>query len=318
MAGLVWGGVGVAGSNRSVNQDAIPYYGPFARIQPSSLASRAVEGHHRPAIRNNWLPMDLPLPPDDTVKSLTKIVRILDAFSPRDRVLSLGEICRRLGYPKSTTHRLLASLRRAGLLDQDAEGEPYRLGLKLFELGSIVLANMDLHREARPFVETLARLSGQAVHLAAFDGRNAVVIQRAEAQPDNALPASFIETAPVHCTGVGKAILAFQPEPVIARILAAGLPRHTDATLTDPAALRAALAGIRAAGHAQDDGEHQPGLRCLAAPIRDRAGRVIAAISASGPAWRLPSTDSAALARIVMHAADGISAALGYRGAPLS
>ncbi|MDE2005179.1 MAG: IclR family transcriptional regulator [Rhodospirillales bacterium] len=258
--------------------------------------------------------MDLPLPTDDGVKSLGKIVRILDAFSARERSLSLAEVCRRLGYPKSTTHRLLAAMRRAGLLDQDEEGGPYRLGLKLFELGSTVLANMELHREARPFVETLARLSGQAVHLAAFDGRNALVVQRAEAQPEAPLPASFIETAPVHSTGVGKAILAFQPEAAIERVIAAGLARHTEATLTDPAALRAELARIRAAGHAYDEGEHQPGLRCVAAPIHDRAGRVIAAISASGPAWRLPIGERDSIARMVRHAADGISAALGWRG----
>src|SRR5215470_9370836 len=120
---------------------------------------------------------------DENLKSLFKISRILDCFSTVNRALSLREICDRTGLPKSTTHRLIASMREVGLLDQDREGDRYRLGLKLFELGNIVLANMDLHREARPFVEALTRVSGHVVHLAVFDGRQAVVIHRSDPSP---------------------------------------------------------------------------------------------------------------------------------------
>src|SRR5262245_48222853 len=117
---------------------------------------------------------------DDTLKSLGKIVRILECFSTTDKTLSVAEVCERTGYPRSTTHRLLASLKEVGLLDQDRHRDRYRLGIKLFELGNIVLANMDLHREARPYVEQLGKLTGQLVHLAAFDGRQAIVIHRSD------------------------------------------------------------------------------------------------------------------------------------------
>ncbi|MDE2514942.1 MAG: IclR family transcriptional regulator [Rhodospirillales bacterium] len=249
----------------------------------------------------------------DGLKSLVKVMRLLDCFSTIDRALSLAEICQRTGLPKSTTHRLLAAMREEGLLDQDRDRDRYRLGLKLFELGNIVLSNMDLHREARPFVDVLARLSGQSVHLAVFDGRQAVVVHRADPSPEMNSPLTLIESAPVHCTGVGKAILAFQPEAVLARLSAAGLHRHTEATLADPAMLAEDLARIRARGYSVDEGEHQPGLRCIGAPIRDQSGRVFAAVSVSGPAWRLPVTEIEPLSKIVIHNANAISLCLGYR-----
>lgn len=251
---------------------------------------------------------------DDTLKSLVKVVRILDAFSTTDRALSLGELCQRCGFPKSTTHRLIASMREVGLLDQDREGERYRLGLKMFELGSTVLANLELHREARPFVDALTRVSGQGVHLAVFDGRRAVVIHRTDPIAEPGSTAALIESAPAHCTSVGKAILAFQDAGVVDRVIAAGLARFTDQTITDPARLRAALAEIRVRGFATDEGEHQPGLRCVGAPIRDQSGRVFAAISVSAPAWRMATDAVEGLSKIVMHHAGAISTCLGFRG----
>lgn len=247
---------------------------------------------------------------DDTLKSLVKVVRILDCFSTINRSLSLTELCSATGYPRSTTHRLISSMREVGLLDQDRQRDRYRLGLKLFELGNIVLANMDLHREARRHVEALSRISGQAVHLALFDGRQAIVIHRVDPVPENATPLTLIEAAPVHCTSVGKAILAFQSAEVIARIVDAGLKRFTDNTITNDRKLRAELAQIRKRGYAVDDGEHQPGLRCVGAPIRDNSGRVIASVSVSGPAWKIPTTEIDSLSKIVMHHASQISANL--------
>jgi DNA-binding IclR family transcriptional regulator len=249
---------------------------------------------------------------DDGLKSLTKVVRVLATFSTTDRALSVAEICQRTGFPKSTTHRLLASMRDVGLLDQDRERDRYRLGLKLFELGNIVLANMDLHREARPYVDSLARLSGHLVHLAVFDGRQAIVIHRAEANPDGG-PAAFIETSPAYCTSVGKAILAFQSDEVVDRLIAAGLVRFTENTITDPAALREHLHLTRERGYAVDDAEHQPGLRCVGAPIRDQSGRVFATISVSAPAFKFPASAVEPMSSIVMHSAQAISRALGWR-----
>ncbi len=251
--------------------------------------------------------------PEENLKSLVKIARILECFSTIDRTLSLGDICQRTGYPKSTIHRLLASMKDVGLLDQDRERDRYRLGLKLFEFGNVVLANMDLHREARPFVDALTRLSGQVVHLAVFDGRQAVVVHRSDPSPDGSMPATFIESAPTHCTSVGKAILAFQPEAVLQRLIAMGLKRYTENTITDPKKLVAELAQTRKRGYSIDDAEHQHGLRCVGAPIRDQSGRIFAALSISGPVRQIRPEDTKNLSKMVVHHANAISANLGYR-----
>ncbi|AMJ63719.1 IclR family transcriptional regulator [Bosea sp. PAMC 26642] len=247
---------------------------------------------------------------DDTLKSLSKVVRILDCFSTTNRALSLSEVCERTGYPRSTTHRLLASLKEVGFLDQDKQRDRYRLGIKLFELGNTVLSSMDLHREARPFVEQLGRLTGHLVHLAVFDGRQAVVIHRSDPSADSHAPITHIEAAPVHCTSVGKAILAFQPQSVLERIIEAGLRRFTTTTISDPDELRRELETTRQRGYAIDNAEHQPGLRCIGAPIRDQHGRVIAGISISGPAFRLPDAQIDALAEMVVYNANAVSAQL--------
>jgi DNA-binding IclR family transcriptional regulator len=236
--------------------------------------------------------------PEDAVKSLVKVVSILEAFSTSRRSMSLAEISASTGFPRSTTHRLAASMRDVGLLDQDGHRDRYRLGIKLFELGNTVLANMDLHREARPVVDALSRVSGHLVHLAVFDGQQAIVIHRVS---DSGTPLTLIEAAPVHCTSVGKAILAFQPTARIDAIIAGGLKRFTDATITDGRKLKSELKLIRARGYAVDEGEHQPGIRCVGAPIHDRAGRVIAGLSASGPARRLKKDQVAELAKVVVH-----------------
>jgi len=246
---------------------------------------------------------------DDTLKSLAKVVRILECFSTADRALSVAELCDRTGFPRSTTHRLLASMKDVGFLDQDRTRDRYRLGLKLFEFGNVVLSNMDLHREARPYVEQLGRMTGQLVHLAVFDGRQAVVIHRSDPS-DNATPLTYIENAPVHCTSVGKAILAFQPASVIDRLIGDGLRRYTDTTITNGPDLIAELTAVRERGYAVDDTEHQPGLRCIGAPIRDPSGRVFAAVSMSGPAWKIPASEGPAISKMVIHCAHSISARL--------
>jgi DNA-binding IclR family transcriptional regulator len=261
----------------------------------------------RPATKRSQKKADLPSARgDDTLKSLGKIVRILECFSTTDRTLSVAEVCERTEYPRSTTHRLLASLKDVGLLDQDRHRDRYRLGIKLFELGNIVLANMDLHREARPYVEQLGKVTGQLVHLAVFDGRQAIVIHRSDPS-DSATPLTFVESAPVHCTGVGKAILAFQPGAVVDKLIDGGLRGYTDATITSGPALRAELARISKRGYSVDEGEHQPGLRCIGAPIRDQHGRVFAAVSISGSAWKIPADQTEALSKIVTHTAKSIS-----------
>lgn len=247
---------------------------------------------------------------DESLKSLTKVSRVLDCFNTAHRTQTLAEICAKTGYPRSTTHRLLAAMREVGFIEQDRERDSYRLGLRLFELGNTVLANLELHREGRAIVDALHRLTNHAVHLAVFDGYRAVVIQRTEAEP--MLSNTMVENSPAHCTSVGKAILAHQPHDTIERVIGAGLERFTETTITDPEALRAELALTRERGYAIDNAEHQPGLRCVGAPIRNQAGQVFAGISVSAPAWQLPMAEVDDLNQVVIYHANLISQRLGY------
>src|SRR3954451_10426739 len=246
------------------------------------------------------------------VKSLFKMLEVLECYSAVDRELTVIEIARRTGMPRTTVHRIVDSLRALGFLEQDATRERYRLGLKLFELGNVALTNLPLYREARPYVDTLARLTGEDVHLCVFDGSHMVFVERAErdARPNNTI--TTMEASPCHSTGVGKAALAFQPEVAVERVIRLGLRPFTRNTIVDPAALRRELAGIRARGYSIDDCEHEPDVRCVGAPIRNAAGRVFAGISASGPARRLPDERIPILAKQVMAHAQAISAKLGY------
>jgi DNA-binding IclR family transcriptional regulator len=138
------------------------------------------------------------------------------------------------------------------------------------------------------------------------------VIGKSESQID-ATSSAFLESAPAHCTSVGKAILAFQDDDVLDTFLADGLARFTDTTITNPLALKEELALTRSRGYSVDQAELQPGLHCVGAPIRDLSGRVFAAISVSGPAWKMPLSDVGRVAKIVIHHADAVSRALGHQ-----
>lgn len=202
-------------------------------------------------------------------------------------------------------------MREVGLLDQDRGRDRYRLGIRLFEFGNIALANLDLHREARPLVDALQRLTNQSVHLAIFDGLRAVVVHRADPPNDSGGPITLTESAPSHCTGVGKAILAFQQDGVIKRVIESGLEKFTDATIVDAEKLKHELELTRNRGFSIDDGEHQPGVRCTGAPIRNQNGDVFAAISVSGPAWQVSLANVDDLSKIVRHHANMISQRMG-------
>jgi IclR family transcriptional regulator, KDG regulon repressor len=247
------------------------------------------------------------------VKSLFKIVDVLECFSDLEPELSVLQIARSTGLPRSTVHRLVDSLRAVGFLEQEARGGNYRLGIRLFGLGNAALTNMPLYRVAAPFVDALAKLSGETVHLCVFDGTQMVFVERGHerARPNNLV--TTMETTPCHSTGVGKAALAFQPPAVIERVIGMGLQRFTRNTIIAPDALRCELATIRARGYAIDNCEHEPDLYCVAAPIRHAARRVFAAVSISGVTRRMEGHRTEDLVALVTSHARQISAQLGFQ-----
>lgn len=247
------------------------------------------------------------------VKTLGKMVSVLDCFSTTERTLSVSEIAERTGLPRSTAHRSILALKEVGFLEQDRARDAYRLGLRLFQLGATVLNNLDLQRKARPICEALSSLSSESVHLCVFDGERMVFVERAVGGPTGEQNDTIVmEISPCYCTGVGKATLAFQPEPIINRVIAAGQDRFTPHTIVEPSALLEELAGIRERGYALDREEHKINVRCVAAPIRNSSNRVIAALSASGPARRMPEERQLQLAPYVIGHAEAISKRLGW------
>lgn len=250
---------------------------------------------------------------DDTVRSIEKAVAVLDCFSTRERNLSVAEIARQTGLPRGTAHRIISTLRDCGLLERDRVRDHYRLGIKLFEYGTIVLNTMDLQREAKSFVEALTKVSGLSVHLCVFDGVQSTIINRTGHDRERANTTVVIEAAPVHCTSTGKAVLAFQPPALISKIIALGLRQYTTHTIVDPTALLRELDEVRKRGYAIDNEEHSIGVRCVGAPIRNLSGRVFAALSVSGPARKIPDSAFAPLGQLVTHYAAAVSAQLGYR-----
>lgn len=249
----------------------------------------------------------------DVVNAVGKIGRLLACFSSQDRALTLTALQARTGFPKATTHRLLTSLKELGFIEQGRDRDQYRLGLKLFELGSLYLANLDLHRVAQPMADQLSKLSGEAVHLCIFDGQLAVFVDRKELESGPSSLIMTIEGAPIYCTGVGKAILAYQDDATLDRIVAAGLKRFTPSTIVDANALRADLADTRDRGYAVDNCEHQLTVRCVAAPILNASGSVFASISVTGPPERMSNARLPVLAELVVETARTISVRLGWK-----
>ncbi|MBP6897524.1 MAG: IclR family transcriptional regulator [Gammaproteobacteria bacterium] len=247
------------------------------------------------------------------IQSFGKMMDILGCFTTVDRSLSLARIAQSADLPRATTHRMLTALREIGFIQQDGRSGQYSLGLRLFELGSLALANLDLMREAKPFMDRLSRLASESAHLGVFDGYNVVVVERED--PQERVPGRHLsgtESAPAYCTSVGKAVLAFQGPEVVDRIIAAGLRPFTAQTLTSGEALRAELSTIRERGYAIDNSEHQIWVRCVAAPIRNAGGQVFAAVSVTGPADRMTDERIHQLSSLVIQAADSISMHLGY------
>jgi DNA-binding IclR family transcriptional regulator len=250
------------------------------------------------------------------VQVLDRAVGILQTLADAHSDLGPAEIADRLSLHKSTIHRLLASLERYGYIRKQPGNGKYGLGLKLFELGSRAVARLDLHGYARPILEELVTQTGETAHLAVMDRGQMVSVVIAESPRTVRTPATVGRRTPMHCTAVGKAMLAALPEPALTAFLEdQPLRAYTRKTLTTPAALAMDLDRIRKRRYAVDDQEIEEGLRCVGAAVRNHSGDVVASISIAGPAFRIGRARIPALGRVVVAAADRLSANLGYHPA---
>jgi DNA-binding IclR family transcriptional regulator len=267
-------------------------------MQPPEQEAR---GKPRPARRRTRL------------SSVANAVRLLKIFTDDEFEIGVSELAKRLGLAKSTVHRLASTLVRERLLERNARDGKYHLGLVLFELGSLVRRKMDVSAEAWPQLKALMESTGETVHLGVLDEHSVIYINRIESR--QAIRIGFGQgiRAPLHCTALGKALLAFQPGEFIEETIARGLPRRTAGTITSPHAFRQELAAIRVRGYAIEDEEIETGLRSIATVVRNDGGDVIAAIGVAGPAHRMTRKALLACSRELTSAADAVSRRLGYQ-----
>lgn len=223
------------------------------------------------------------------------------------------EIANELDIHKSTAYRLLTTLRDRGLVEQDAATEKYRLGFGLVLLASSVTAELDLMRCARSVCERLSDETGETVTLAVLEDDDAVVVHQSISR-SSALNVDWTgRHTPLHATAAGKLFLLNMPEDQRRRILKRPLERYTERTIVDPAELERQLAEAEERGYAYTVEELEVGLSAVGAPIRYSDGRVVAAVSVSGPAFRLPEEQLPGLGERLKRAADEISHCLGFR-----
>ena len=250
--------------------------------------------------------------PKARLSSVANAIRLVKAFSEDEYEIGISNLARRLGLGKSTVHRLASTLIDADFLEKSPETGAYRLGLALFELGTLVRRKMNVANEARPYLKSLMETTGETAHLAVLDHASALFINTMASRQAIRMSSDVGARAPGYCTSEGKALLAFRSPEVLERVIAAGLKAWTPRTIVKPQALSEELASVRQRGFATDDEEYEIGLRSVAAPIRNHRGDVIAAISIAGPTQRVSKKVMQAYAPEVVAAAMAISQRLGY------
>ncbi len=250
-----------------------------------------------------------------TISSVARALDILDCLASRPGEMGVTEISRQLRVHKSTVSRMLATLETRGYVSQNGGSGKYCLGMRIVELASHKLEQLDLRAQARPFLEELARATGETAHLAVLDQGKVVYIDKVDTPQTLMMRSRIGYRVFAHCTALGKAILAMLPEAAVDQLIRErGLPRFTPNTIVDALALKEHLRNVRAQGFAVDDEEHEEGIRCAAAPVMNHVGNVVGALSVSGPTLRITRQHLETIGGLVKEAAVRLSSSLGYSG----
>jgi DNA-binding IclR family transcriptional regulator len=248
------------------------------------------------------------------VRALERALDILAAFSLRQPELSLTAIATRTHLPKSTALRLLAVLEARGFVERSPDTDHYRVGIHLFEIGSIYIQTLAIESVARPFLLRLAQQCNQTANLAVLS--RGEIVHLAVLAPDRPIRfyAQVGQREKAHATGLGKVLLAELSDEELAEVVRQqGLERRTRRTVVSLEALRMHLTQVREQGFAIDDEESSVGLRCVAAAVRDHQDQAVAAISVSGPAFEFRDEAFPQIIEAVTSTARDISYRLGNR-----
>ena len=246
------------------------------------------------------------------VQVLERSFGILETLANAEEELSPVDLAGRLGLHKSTIHRLLVVLEGQRFVRKTLQGK-YGLGMKLIEMGSRAVEQLDLGAHALPFLQKLVDETGETAHICVLSGVEMMSIANVPGRWTLRTPSTVGRRTQTYCTSVGKACIAFLPADDLDNLIARlEFTKNTHRTITTASDLKAELARVRRRGFAVDDEEVEEGLRCVGAPIRDYSGHVVAALSIAGPVFRIQKGQIPALSRAVMKAADSLSIDLGF------
>ncbi len=233
------------------------------------------------------------------IRVLEKAFKILELFDEKDKELSATEIHKYLSYNKTSTFRIIKNLEDAGYIEKDSLTLKYKLGLKIYYLGSLAESHTEIKRITRPFLEKLNEECHETVHLAVLHQGEALYLDKIEGKKTIRAITRIGMKLPAHCSGVGKMLLASLSEDALEEIIGEkGLKGFTDNTITDSNDLKAELTQIQKQGYAIDSEEIEEGLKCSAAPLLNSEGKVLAAISISAPSERFNKEFSTYISRV--------------------
>jgi DNA-binding IclR family transcriptional regulator len=242
------------------------------------------------------------------VRAVERAVQILSSLDGDHPERGVSEIAQVTGLHKATAHRIVMTLLNCGFLERAADGEKFRLGLRVIELGLGALRDLDFRQIAFSYMQQLVERFQETCDLSIFDRGQVLYIEVVHSKHSLIIAANIGRHLPAYCTASGRVFLAFLPPGVVEPILSAPLVACTEKTITSPARLREELEATRQRGYGFDDEELEVGVRAVSAPIRDIDGNVIAAISMPGPSKRLTPERIPEIAQALMEAASTISA----------
>lgn len=225
----------------------------------------------------------------------------------RGTLLNLTEVAAQSGINRSTVSRLLQPLIDARFVDQEPQTDRYRLGPQTARLGQIYLHHLDVNDVAGPILQALVDESEETAHLGVLDGTDVVYVDKHESPLSVRTGSRIGSRQPLYSTAMGKVLLAHASRSVLDQVVSEGMPRRTATTITDPEALMTEIRRIRVDGYAIDDQENELEIRCIGAPVFDHRGAVVAAISLSGPATRMPIGRLRELSALMMNATAEVS-----------
>ncbi|HEY6027136.1 MAG TPA: IclR family transcriptional regulator [Pseudolabrys sp.] len=246
-----------------------------------------------------------------SIQSVDRALYLIETIAEAGGETTLTDLSNRTGLNISTCHHLLATLIQRGFVAKIPGRRLYALGARIMYLSHACL-QVDLPRRTQPYLERINEATGETVHLATLQGDSVVMLAVREARHAVRVDTGRLgKIEAPHATSLGKAIFAWLPETEFERIFANGMKRCTEHTITDPVAFHGAMCTVRREGYAFDREEHLPGVICIGAAIRDQAGTVIGAISASTPLMRATDAHLALMREEITSAANALSAEFG-------